>query len=229
MKLNTEEYDMLPYEKCLRYGPEALTDTELIAIILRSGTVRNNCLEVADKLMAASGGQGLLGLKYLSLSQLKTIDGIGDVKAVMLKCIGEISLRISRTGRKHLQSFSDSGLVANYYMEEMRHLEKERFLLMLLDVKCRLIHESVVSVGTINFTCVSAREIFRDALSYGAVYLIMIHNHPSGDPTPSEEDIKTTERIFQAGMLMGIPLIDHIIIGDNCYVSLKEKKLLRRD
>ena len=117
-------------------------------------------------------------------------------------------------------------ILTNYYMEEMRHLEKERFLLMLLDVKCRLIHESVVSVGTINFTCVSAREIFRDALSYGAVYLIMIHNHPSGDPTPSEEDIKTTERIFQAGMLMGIPLIDHIIIGDNCYVKIKEKKLL---
>ena len=99
-------------------------------------------------------------------------------------------------------------------------------MVMLLDAKCGLIHESVISVGTVNFTCVSAREIFRDALSYGAVYLIMIHNHPSGDPTPSKEDIATTARIYKAGMLMGIPLIYHVIIGDNCYVSLKEKNLL---
>ncbi len=229
MKLSTEEYEILPYEKCLRYGPEALTDTELIAIILRCGTVKHNCLEIAGKLMAVSGGQGLLGLKHLTLSQLKSIEGIGNVKAVMLKCIGEISSRISITGKRHLRSFSDSGLVADYYMEKLRHLEKERFMLMLLDVKCRLIHESVISVGTVNFTCVSAREIFRDAVSYGAVYLIMIHNHPSGDPTPSNEDIDTTTRIFNAGMLMGIPLIDHIIIGDNCYVSFKEKKLLGKE
>lgn len=229
MKLNSNRYGMLPYEKCLRYGPESLSDTELMAIILRSGTAGSNCIEVAQNLIDSFEGNGILGLKHMSIARLKSIDGIGDVKAVMLKSIGELSSRIFRAGRQHIQAFTDSETVAGYYMEELRHLESERFVLMLLDNRCGLLHESVISVGTVNYTCISAREIFKNALEYGAVYIIMVHNHPSGDPTPSKEDIISTGKIYDAGKLMGIPLIDHIIIGDNRYVSLREKDLLGKD
>jgi len=229
MKLNSARYGMLPYEKCLRYGPESLSDTELMAIILRSGTAGSNCIEVAQKLIDSFEGNGILGLKHMSLSRLKSIDGIGNVKAVMLKCIGELSSRISRADRQHMKTFTDSGTVAGYYMEQLRHLESERFILMLLDNKCSLVHESVISVGTVNYACISVREIFKNALEYGAVNIIMVHNHPSGDPAPSNEDIISTGQVYDAGKLMGIPLLDHIIIGDNRYVSLREKDLLGKD
>ena len=128
-----------------------------------------------------------------------------------------------------MKTFTDSGTVAGYYMEQLRHLESERFILMLLDNKCSLIHESVISVGTVNYACISVREIFKNALEYGAVNIIMVHNHPSGDPAPSHEDILSTGQVYDAGMLMGIPLLDHIIIGDNRYVSLREKDLLGKE
>ena len=150
MKLNSGRYGMLPYEKCLRYGPESLSDTELMAIILRSGTTGSNCIEIAQKLIDSFEGSGILGLKHMSIARLKSIEGIGNVKAVMLKCIGELSSRISRADRQHMKTFTDSGTVAGYYMEQLRHLESERFILMLLDNKCSLIHESVISVGQDN-------------------------------------------------------------------------------
>ena len=114
-------------------------------------------------------------------------------------------------------------------MEQLRHLDRERFILMLLDNKCGLIHESVLSIGTVNYTCLSARDIFADALNYGAVQIILVHNHPSGDPSPSIQDIETTRRIVEAGKLLGIGVIDHVIIGDNCYLSFLEKNLLGKE
>ena len=117
MKLNSGRYGMLPYEKCLRYGPESLSDTELMAIILRSGTTGSNCIEIAQKLIDSFEGNGILGLKHMSIARLKSIEGIGNVKAVMLKCIGELSSRISRADRQHMKTFTDSGTVAGYYME----------------------------------------------------------------------------------------------------------------
>lgn len=222
-KLNSEKYNILPYEKCLRYGPDALTDAELLAVIIRSGTRNKNCIEIAEELLA---GSGILGLKHMKPDILRRIEGIGTVKAVMLSCISELATRISTAGFKDLIRFTNSSDVSAYYMERLRHLEKEHFILMMLNNKCSLLHESVLSVGTVNSTCVSQREIFKEALSYGAVYLIIVHNHPSGDPSPSEQDINTTGIIKDSGNLLGIPLIDHIIIGDHKYFSFKEENLI---
>lgn len=224
--IQQNENDLLPYEKCQIYGPQALTDDELIAVILRSGTKGCSCLDAARKVMAMSGSMGILGLKHLGLNALTQIEGIGTVKAIMLICIGELSARILRADRSKVTNFNSSAQVAEYYMEDMRHLERERFMLLMLDNKCGLIHESVLSEGTVNYTCISARDIYRDSLNHGAVHLIMIHNHPSGDPTPSSEDITATKAIDEAGRLIGITLLDHIIIGDNRYFSFKEHNLI---
>lgn len=225
-KLNSEEGNILPYEKCIRYGAHTLSDTELIAVLLRTGTSQNNCLEVAGEVMKSFGRMGMLGLKHLTPMSLKNIKGIGPVKSVMLSCVGEIASRIQRTTIQDSLHFDNSDRVADYYMEHMRHLEKEHFIIMLLDNKCRLIHESLISVGTVNRTILSPREIFVDALSYKAVNMIMVHNHPSGDPTPSDMDIASTDMVKEAGNVIGINLLDHIIIGDNRYVSFREKNLI---
>ena len=227
-KLNNNS-DLLPYEKCMQYGPEALSDAELLAVIIRTGTADCNCLEVAGQVLQKSGNLGILGLKHLSMKALMSIEGIGSVKATMLRCIGELSSRIVKADKKNIRYFKDSALVADYYMEQLRHLDRERFILMLLDNKCGLIHESVLSIGTVNYTCVSVRDVFIDALNYGAVQIILVHNHPSGDPSPSVQDIETTDRIAEAGKLLGIKVVDHVIIGDNCYLSFLEKKLLGKE
>ena len=228
-KLNINGYSDLPYEKCLKYGPSALTDTELLAVILRTGTTRHNCIEVAEQVLKHSGQAGLLGLKQLNCSRLQEIDGIGKVKAVMLTCIGELSIRIAKASAPRLCSFDTSLAVADYYMESLRHLDREQFILMQLNNKCRLIHESLLSIGTVNRTFVSTRDIFMEALGNKAVYIIMVHNHPSGDPSPSREDITCTHTVEKAGLLLGVPLIDHIIIGDNQYFSFKENDLLGKE
>lgn len=220
--LKQNENELLPYEKCLRYGPQALTDAELIAVILRSGTKNCSCLEAAERVIARAGSMGILGLKHMGIGTLTEIEGIGKVKAIMLVCIGELSARLVRADRKSVVNFESSSQVAGYYMEDLRHLERERFMLIMLDNKCGLIHESVLSEGTVNYTCISARDIFRDALNHGAVHLIMLHNHPSGDPKPSEEDMKATAAVSEAGRMIGISLLDHIVIGDNRYFSFKE-------
>ena len=226
-KLNKNN-NLLPYEKCRLYGPESLSDAELLAVIIRTGTSTHNCIEVAEKILEESGDLGLLGLNHLGLGSLMSIDGIGYVKATMLKCIGELSSRIVKADKKKIRYFKDSSAVADYYMEQLRHLDRERFILMLLDNKCGLIHESVMSIGTVNYTCLSARDIFTDALNYKAVQIILVHNHPSGDPSPSIQDIEATERIVEAGKILGINVADHIIIGDNKYMSFLEKNLLGR-
>ncbi len=225
-KLISSCTDILPYEKCLLYGPQVLSNEELLAVIIRTGTHNSNCLDTSRTLLKSFGSMGLLGLKHAKVSDMTAIEGIGTVKAVMLNCIGEISARISKAAIGNSNCFTSSSDIADYYMEELRHLEKEHFILMHLNNKCRLLHETVLSIGTVNQTCVSARDIFKDALNHGAVYLIVVHNHPSGDPAPSSEDIETTRVIAAAGQIIGIPLIDHIIIGDNKYISFKEENML---
>lgn len=222
-QFNKRNPQSLPYEKCLRYGAKALTDVELLAVIIRNGTKNQDCLDVAEALLRLSGNQGLLGLKHLALTDYQSISGIGTVKALNLMCIAEISDRIAKTSRAECLQFLTPQDVAYCYQEELRHLESEQFRLLMLDTKSHLIHESILSIGTVNYTCLSCRDIFREALRYGAVSIILLHNHPSGDPTPSKADIQSTKVVQEAGKLVGIPLIDHIVIGDPYYLSMKEQ------
>lgn len=216
-----------PYEKCLRLGVSSLTDEELLAVLLRTGTSGSSALELAGEILHLSKNKdGLAGLHQLSLEQLKDIRGIGTVKAVQIKCIGELSKRIASTTAERGISYDNPASVAEFYMEQFRHLEQEQLLCMMLDCKNHRLGDEVIFKGTVNSSLVSPREIFLAAMSYHAVGILLIHNHPSGDPTPSQADINITKKIKYAGTMLGIPLLDHIIIGDCRYMSFRERGLL---
>ena len=160
------------------------------------------------------------------MTQLKKIHGIGRVKALQIVCIVELSKRLSKASAIKGLDFSSAAKIAEYYMEDLRHHQQEHMKLLMLNTKARLIGETDISKGTVNASLVSPRELFIEALQKNAVSIILLHNHPSGDPTPSKEDILITKRIKEAGNLIGIELLDHIIIGNNCYTSLAEKNLV---
>lgn len=215
-----------PYEKFLSHGAESLSDAELLAVILRTGTRGVSVLALCNQVLGMGRERNILNLDRLTLSELKKIPGIGQVKAVQIKCVAEISRRFARAERRNGLSFRNPKSVAEYYMEEFRMKTQEHMLLIMLNTKSVLIGEKVVFKGTVNASIVSPREIFIEAIQQEAVYIILLHNHPSGDPTPSREDIALTKRIKEAGRLIDIQLIDHIIIGDHKYVSFSEKDLL---
>lgn len=213
-----------PYEKAHRYGASTLSDAELLSVILRTGSRKANALSTAYRILDAHPvHKGIVGLNYLTLKDLEDIDGVGRVKAIQMKCLAEISRRMSRAVHKPFISFQSPQSIADYYMEKTRYLEKEHVYMLMFDSKHKLIKDVRISEGTINSSMLSPREVFVEALRYEAVFIILIHNHPSGDPTPSIQDIDITNRIYDAGMLIGINLSDHIILGNNCYVSLAER------
>ena len=228
MKMKELPNSSRPYERCMQEGAEHLTDAELLSIILRTGSKGESSLELAERILALNClGEGILGLLHLSLPQLMSVKGIGKVKGIQLMCIGELSRRIWK--KKQLERtirFEEPEQVAAYYQEDLRHMEQEQFFLMMFNTRQMLIGERMMSKGTVNASLAGTREIFIEALRYQAVSLILVHNHPSGDPEPSKEDILLTERVRKAGELMGIRLLDHIVIGDSAYVSMKERGLL---
>ena len=210
-----------PYEKCKKYGPAILTDAELLSIVLRNGTKGENVLQLSQRLCQLSDQwTGIGGLCHCRKEVLLSVRGIGEVKANQILCIAELSRRAVKAGMKDKLDFSSPHLIAEYYMEDMRHLDREILKILLLDAKNRLIADRIISTGTVTMAPASPREIFREALLAGAVNIILLHNHPSGDPTPSQEDILITKQIADAGELVGITLLDHIIIGDRIYRSI---------
>ena len=218
---------MQPYEKCMTFGPEFLTDAELIACILRSGTKEYTSVALAEKLLKLrKGKEGFSGLCSLDFKELTEVPGIGNVKALQIQCVFELARRISRQQAKELLDFHEPKSIANYYMEDFRHKEQEHLLLLLLDNKSRLLGEKLLFTGTVNSSIVSPREIYLEAFRYHAVGIILLHNHPSGDPTPGEADKRITRKIRDAGHLLDIPLLDHIVIGDKKYVSFHEEGYL---
>lgn len=215
-----------PYERCELYGPECLTDAELLAVIIRSGSKSQRAVDLATKVLEYSSiHKGLVALNHLTMKELRSIKGIGKVKSIQLICITELTKRMAKATMQRGLRLTTSDAVANYYMQDMRHLMQERILLIMLDSKSQVIKDMVISSGTVNSSILPLREICLTALKYEAVGIIIIHNHPSGDPTPSREDIKITQNLNQAVNLIGIRLMDHIIIGDNTYISLREKRL----
>lgn len=216
-----------PYEKFMCYGPQSLTDQELLAVIIRSGTKEKDALAIAgDVLALCNENRGLLGLHHLDVSELMQIPGIGEVKAVKLKCISELSSRMWRQSVVHRVTLTDPAGIAEYYKEEMRHLEVEHCRAVFIDRSGHLLGEYLLTIGTVDMTILPSRELFKEALKVNAAQMILVHNHPSGNPKPSKNDIDTTQRIKEAGKLMGIPLLDHIIIGDQKYTSLRKMGLM---
>lgn len=227
---NNEYYRLqnLPYEKFMTYGGQALTDAELLAIILRTGTRGVSAGQLGEQVLAQTSrnGNGLLGLHQISLNDLMQIEGIGEVKAVKLKAIAEISTRIAQAKARKTLCYRKPCTIAEYYMERFRHENVEYILLILFDSGMHVIGERILSKGTINASLLSPREVFIQAFKEQAAGVMILHNHPGGSPVPSENDLHVTSRIQEAGALTDIPLIDHIIIGDNNYFSFKESGLL---
>lgn len=221
-------YDDRPYERCIREGPEYLSDVELLSIIIRTGSREDSSLDLASKILALNyPREGILGLLHLSLPELMSVKGIGKVKGIQLLCVGELSRRIwKRKAVEQAVAFREPKDIADYYQEDMRHKAQEEFHVMLFNTRQVLIRDVLLSKGTVNASLATPREIFIEALRYQSVSLILVHNHPSGDPSPSEEDIRLTKRVAEAGSLIGIRTLDHIIIGDNSYISFRERGLL---
>ena len=212
-----------PYEKCQLYGPEKLQDHELLAIILRTGTVGCNVLDTAREILnRAHGASGLLALHQLSEKELLEIPGVGRVKATQLRCLSELCKRLAALPAADSLELNHPQLIADRYMERLRHEKQELIYLLLLDKKNHLLGERCISRGSVDTSVITPREILITALQQQAVHMILLHNHPSGNPTPSQADTILTERIRQAGEMVGVLLLDHIVIGDRAYYSYAE-------
>jgi len=217
-----------PYEKAASLGVESLSDAELLSVILRTGTKDTSARDLAEEVLKLGTPGGLSGLLHHTLPDYKGIRGIGNVKAVQLASIGELSKRIWKAAKNGEELIcTHPSAIAGYFMEAMRHMEQEHLKLLILNTKNVLIKDLDISKGTVNASLATPRELFIEALRYRGAAIILLHNHPSGDATPSREDCLFTVRVAEAGKIMGIPLLDHIIIGDTSYVSLKERGILQ--
>lgn len=216
--------DERPRERFVQNGPESLSNHELIAILLRTGTKDESVLQLANRLLTHF--EGLRLLKDASLDEITAIKGIGSAKAIQVLAAVEIGRRISKLtydDRYIIRSPEDG---ANYVMHEMRFLSQEHFVCLYLNTKNQVLHKQTIFIGSLNTSIVHPREVFKEAFRRSAASVICIHNHPSGDPTPSREDIEVTKRLAESGKIIGIDVLDHLIIGENKFVSLKEKGYL---
>lgn len=212
-----------PYEKCERYGAQFLSDSELLAVILRTGSQGERSSDLAKRLLLHLPGKSISGLFQSSLEQLREIKGIGRVKAIQLLCLTEITKRMLKSDSAGMELVCEEPCrIAAYFMPSMGFLETEQVRLLVLNGRNAVVCDVVLSNGSFDAAMASPREVFYYALKHKAVSVILLHNHPSGDPSPSREDLALTRRIARAGEMIGIPLLDHIVIGAGCYVSLKE-------
>ncbi|MED4890372.1 MULTISPECIES: RadC family protein [Heyndrickxia] len=213
-----------PRERLIRTGAESLSNQELLAILLRTGMKEESVLELANRLIRHF--EGLRFLKDASLEEMTAIKGIGTAKAVQILAAIELGRRIAnlqRDARCVIRTPQDG---ANYVMNDMRFLSQEHFVCLYLNIKNQVIHRQTIFIGSLNASIVHPREVFKEALRRSAASIICFHNHPSGDPSPSKEDIEVTKRLAECGKIMGIEILDHLIIGEKKFVSLRQKGYL---
>ncbi|MHB8928151.1 MAG: RadC family protein [Bacillota bacterium] len=213
-----------PLERFLAQGVEALSEAELLAIVIRTGTRSATAVDVSRRLLVLDPD----GLRYLvnaKIEELAAVSGIGRVKAAQIKAALELGRRLAmrQESRAAIRSPKDAEAIV---AERLRYLEQEHFLVVLLNTKHHVLGVETVSVGGLSSSVVHPRDIFKSPVRRNAAAVILAHNHPSGDPTPSREDIDVTRRLAEAGKLLGIEVLDHIVVGDNRYVSFREKSLL---
>lgn len=216
--------DERPREKLVRYGPERLSAQELLAIVLRTGTRNVSALLLADRLLHCHAG--LRGLAGASLADLQRTPGVGAVKAIQIAACFELGKRLMALPEEHRRAITTPEEAAALLSPEMRHLDVEVFRALLLDTKSRLIRIETITKGTLDSSLVHPREVFKCAMAVSAASLVVCHNHPTGDPRPSPDDLKVTRRLRDAGEVVGIELVDHIIIGGSKWVSLKREGLI---
>ncbi|WP_082685507.1 RadC family protein [Ferroacidibacillus organovorans] len=210
-----------PRERMMQYGAQSLSTSELLALLLGTGRRGVSALDLADDLLSRMGG--LRELLEADVRELRQIPGVGRAKALAVLAAIELGRRVSALGGEAIAKIGSPKDAADYVMDKLRFLKKEHFFTIHLDTKHQIIGEETVSVGSLNASIVHPREIFKTPLRRSAAAIICAHNHPSGDPTPSPEDISVTQRLVRAGSILGIEVLDHIVIGDKRYISLRER------
>ena len=219
--------ELRPYEKCEALGAEYLSDPELLAVIIKSGTAHLSAVGLAEQLLYPDGEKiGLRRLTQASMEELREIKGIGRVKAIQLCCLGELCRRMARERSDQTPLMKDPNAVAEYYMQHLRSLAEEDTHVLQLHSLGTLTRCIMVTKGTVSYSAVSPREIFIGAVRCRAAGMILVHNHPSGDPEPSGEDIRFSKLLCDLGRMMNIPLLDSLVIGDNLFTSFAEKGLI---
>ncbi|CAM4032130.1 DNA repair protein RadC [Saccharibacillus endophyticus] len=205
----------------LQYGAQALSHAELLAILLRTGTRSESAIMIAQRILAQSGG--LRGLADSGVEELVEIKGVGPAKAVQLRAAIELGRRMVASRLSESVVIRSPRDAAELLTEQLRYLQKEHFVCLFLNTKNVVIAQETLSIGSLNASIVHPREVFRAAIKYSSASIVCAHNHPSGDPAPSPEDIAITKRLVESGQIVGIDVLDHIVVGDGRFVSLKEQ------
>lgn len=213
-----------PRERLLRLGPAALRADELLSCIMQAGNGKQTVYDISLALLNRIGG--VYALADLEVSELQRIPGIGRAKAVQISAAVELGRRIAQKPTEEKRQIRTAEDAAGYVMDRMRYLKKEHFVTLVLDTKHRLIGEETSSIGSLDASIVHPREVFRMAVRKSASAILCLHNHPSGDPTPSPEDIAVTKRLSEAGRVLGIDVLDHIVIGDGRFISLRSMRYM---
>lgn len=216
--------DERPRERLIQSGAASLSNQELLAILLRTGTKSESVLQLSNRLLTSFDGLNLL--KDASLEEITKTKGIGLAKAVQIMAAVELGRRIGNLAFDDRYSIRSPEDGANYVMNDMRFLAQEHFVCLYLNTKNQVLHKQTIFIGSLNASIVHPREVFKEAFRRSAASIICVHNHPSGDPTPSREDIEVTKRLVECGHIIGIDILDHLIIGEKKFISLKEKGYL---
>jgi DNA repair protein RadC len=214
-----------PRERLMRLGAKKLSNSELIALLLRTGSAGESVIVLAHRVLSQIGS--LKELTRTTFHELIHIHGIGPAKAIQLLAGVELGRRISCTLPMEKKKILSPFNAAQYVMEELRYEQQEHFICLFLNTKNEVMDKKCIFKGSLNSSIVHPREIFSEAIKRNSASIICVHNHPSGDSMPSKEDLKITQRLVEAGYIIGIELMDHVIIGDRCYFSMKEKGLLQ--
>lgn len=213
--------DERPVEKMIKKGVKYLNNSELLAILIRTGSRNDSAISLSTKILAKTD-KGIRGLVDMTIEDLCMIEGIGPTKATIIKAALELGSRVSGYIPKNYK-IKNPWDIYSFYMEEMRYLKKEVFKVVLLNTKNEIISDINISIGSLNYSIVHPREVFTEAIKKSANSIILMHNHPSGNPNPSLEDINVTKRLRKSGEILGIEVLDHVIIGEGVYYSLKEE------
>lgn len=216
--------DERPRARLFNYGAESLKENELLAILLGSGTKGENIMSLSERFLVELGG--IDGLLYATKEEIESVKGFGKAKTAKVLAVVELFNRFRRLKVGEEFSITTPKKVADLLSNEMANMKQEKFRLLLLNTKNKVIRIKDVFVGSLDTAIVHPREVFNEAVKYSASKIVICHNHPSGDPTPSKEDISLTKRIRECGTLMGIELLDHVIIAKNGYFSMKEKGII---
>lgn len=216
--------DERPRERLMQFGAAALSNAELLAILLRTGTSSLSAVHLAERILAHTGG--LKGLTDSTIKSLVELKGVGPAKAIQILAGVELGRRISRSLPEERFTVRSPQDAADLMMDELQHLAQEHFVCLFLNTKNQVIGKDTIFIGSLNASIVHPREVFRRAIQRASAAVICLHNHPSGDPSPSAEDRNVTKRLQEAGKLLGIDVLDHIIIGEQSFYSMKENGLM---